>query len=372
LGRLAIPHAPATATAQPFLTAVLPAHNEAASIGQTIRSLCEQARRPDRIIVVCDNCTDDTAERAIVAGAEVFTSVNNKHRKAGALNQALAALLPTLSPYDLVLVMDADCKLNREWTETASEALRRNRNAGAVCGLPRGEEGHGLIGQLQRNEYVRCARLAKRSKQAAVLSGSGTMFRASSLLQVSAERGRRLPGAPGECYNTASITEDNEITLALKTLGRRCLVVEGSQATTELMPTWRLLWGQRVRWQTGSLGDLRFYGVTRVTTIYWLRQMIIYSGAFASLACWAIISSSLSRHLAFNLVWGGGVMAFNVGERIWTVRKGGWAAVLLAVAMLPELAYDFWRIAVYLRSLTNDLMRREAAWVHVPADAVAS
>src|ERR1700758_1172314 len=40
---------------------VIPAHNEAATIGSTLRSLAAQTLPPDEMVVVCDNCTDDTA-----------------------------------------------------------------------------------------------------------------------------------------------------------------------------------------------------------------------------------------------------------------------------------------------------------------------
>ena len=46
------------------IVALLPAHNEAESIGTTLRALAAQTRVPDRIIVICDNCTDATAEIA--------------------------------------------------------------------------------------------------------------------------------------------------------------------------------------------------------------------------------------------------------------------------------------------------------------------
>jgi hypothetical protein len=51
----------ATRAATCTVTVFIPAHNEAASIGATLRSLREQTRPPSHVVVVCDNCTDDTA-----------------------------------------------------------------------------------------------------------------------------------------------------------------------------------------------------------------------------------------------------------------------------------------------------------------------
>src|SRR6476620_1663291 len=93
---------------RPRVLAVVPAHNEEAGIAAAVASLLDQTRRPDRVIVVADNCTDRTIARAWTAGATVVRSVGNTHRKAGALNQVLRMLLPDLDDGDVVMVMDAD------------------------------------------------------------------------------------------------------------------------------------------------------------------------------------------------------------------------------------------------------------------------
>ena len=53
------------------LTVLVPAHDETLTIGATLESLWAQARRPERVVVVADNCTDDTADVARRGGAEV-------------------------------------------------------------------------------------------------------------------------------------------------------------------------------------------------------------------------------------------------------------------------------------------------------------
>jgi hypothetical protein len=80
--------------------ALIPAYNEEDQIEAAIRSLQEQESPPDLIIVCADNRTDRTAPRAEAAGAHVFETIQNVHRKAGALNQALDILLPELHDED--------------------------------------------------------------------------------------------------------------------------------------------------------------------------------------------------------------------------------------------------------------------------------
>ncbi len=54
----------ADALAMPLrLTVLVPAYNESLTIGATLESLWGQARRPEKVVVVADNCTDDTAAR---------------------------------------------------------------------------------------------------------------------------------------------------------------------------------------------------------------------------------------------------------------------------------------------------------------------
>src|SRR5438105_117408 len=138
------------------IVALLPAHNEAESIGTTLRALAAQTRVPDVVIVVCDNCTDATAQIAREHGAAAWVTEGNTHKKAGALNYALRRLLPGLGDDDAILVQDADSFLDPEFV--AVTAARLGRGRAAAGGNFRGREGGGLCGLLQRNEYARYAR----------------------------------------------------------------------------------------------------------------------------------------------------------------------------------------------------------------------
>lgn len=92
------------------------------------------------------------------AGADVIETVENRHKKAGGLNQALRGLLPHLGDNDTVMVMDADIALSDRFIEIAKARFTADRALMAVGGLFHGEPGHGLLGQFQRNEYTRYSR----------------------------------------------------------------------------------------------------------------------------------------------------------------------------------------------------------------------
>ena len=105
------------------VVAVIAAHNEEGCIGATLQSLADQARRPDEVFVVADRCTDRTAEIARSFGARVFETSDNRHRKAGALNQALSAVIADLEFTDQVLLMDADTVLSPGFLAAAERRL---------------------------------------------------------------------------------------------------------------------------------------------------------------------------------------------------------------------------------------------------------
>ena len=97
-----VPGAPVELPVYGFVLVVIPAHNEGERIGATLRSLREQTRHADAVIVVADNCSDDTVSLALAEGVTVIETSGNTDRKAGALNQALEALLPKLDPDDVI------------------------------------------------------------------------------------------------------------------------------------------------------------------------------------------------------------------------------------------------------------------------------
>jgi cellulose synthase/poly-beta-1,6-N-acetylglucosamine synthase-like glycosyltransferase len=348
---------------------VVPAHNEAVSLPGTIRSLRHQTRPPDLIVVVSDNCSDSTDDLGMLHGARVMTTAENTARKAGALNQALRQLLPELGRDDLVLVMDADSQLAPDWIRCAVAALALDPWVGGVCGTYCGEKEPGLLRQLQRNEFVRASRLVRRRADLWVLSGTGSMFRAPVLREVARERGRSLPGIPGEYYCSSSITEDYEITLALKTLGYRCLCPLGCEATTELMPTWAHLFRQRLRWQSGTLTALRQYGFTRATWTNWVRQVFFYGRYCSQLSCLGIIAGSLISHPGLHMPgWVAGMLLTIYAERVITVRKAGLAGVVIALLLFPEWAYGMFDGLYLFRALAQEFRPGDLSWGHVVRD----
>lgn len=346
------------------LVALLPAHDEEALLGAAITSLHAQSSPPDHVVVVADNCTDDTAGVATAHGAHVLVPVDNVHKKAGALNQALEQLLPELEDDDLVLVMDADCTLDPDFLATARHHLR-DRRLGGVGGVFRGGPGGGLVGTFQRNEYARYARDVRRLRgRALVLTGTASVFPVSVLREVKAARSAgTLPDSTGAglVYDTSVLTEDNELSLALLHLGHGLLAPAACTLETEVMTTWRTLGDQRLRWKRGALENLLDYGWTPVTRPYWGRQLLSLLGVLATVLYVGSLLVGLAVGITLHPFWLALSGVFVV-ERVVTVRSRGWRQMLLAAPLVVEMVFDVFLQLVQARAFAQALLRTERNW----------
>ncbi|MDQ1136143.1 biofilm PGA synthesis N-glycosyltransferase PgaC [Microbacterium sp. SORGH_AS 1204] len=345
------------------LVAALPAHNEEAGIAAAIQGLQNQTSPPDHIVVIADNCTDRTVEIARAHGAEVFITTGNTHKKAGALNQFLAEALPHLREDDLVLVQDADSALDPDFLEIARKNLRGK--IGAVGGVFRGSEGGGFVGHLQRNEYARYARDVQRlGGKCLVVTGTAAVMKAGMLRQIGAARlAGELPAGDGRggVYDTSVLTEDNELTFAIRHLGYDVLSPAGCTLVTEIMPTWTDLWKQRLRWKRGAVENCVQYGVTRITWPYWGRQLLTMTGCVITYVYLAtIVYAVFFNSFTVQPFWLG-VTAIFVIERIVTVRHRGWR-YMLAAGLMYELVIDLFLQIVHTKAYLDALTRRRRDW----------
>lgn len=336
---------------------LIPAHDEEQCIAEALRSVWVQTRPPDRVVVVADNCSDRTAEVASRWGAEVFETVGNRHKKAGALNQALEDVLPGLEDEDAVLVMDADSFLDEEFVEHALARLSSG-GYGGVGGTFRGRDGGGYVGMLQRNEYARYARDVRRKKgKVLCLTGTAALLRVGALRGVAASR-------PGwEVYDTEVLTEDFELTLRLGHLGYEVVSPKECTLSTEVMETWGDLARQRLRWKRGAVENLIQYGLTKITLEHWARQLvtmlgIVVTALYLGTLFWAI---AVQHSLHLQAIWIVVTLLFML-ERAVSVRHRGWKMTALATLLAIEMPFDLFLQAVHLKAYWQALFKTERRW----------
>jgi hypothetical protein len=221
------------------LAVLVPAHNEACGIAHTLRSIALQLAQGDRIVVVADNCTDDTAGIAARAGASVITRTDSGRRgKPYALDFGIRHL--ELDPPEAVVIVDADCMLEAG----ALERLAR------LC-LETGRPVQALY--LMRGPHARLAEFAWRVKNQVralgsqrlgwpcLLTGSGMAFPWKII--------------HGAALAEAHLTEDVKLTVDLVRAGASPLFCPEACVTSEFASGDGLR-AQHTRWEHGHLALL--------------------------------------------------------------------------------------------------------------------
>lgn len=234
--------------ALPRIAILIPAHDEGAQIQETVRALAAEVPAGGRLIVIADNCSDDTAARASEAGATVIERQDPERRGKGyAISFGLARL--DADPPDVVILIDADCRISaggiarlaRAATETS-----RPVQAAYILGAPTNPSPVAVVSALAillRN-WVRPQGL-HRLGFPCHLTGSGMAF-----------PWRVLREAPETGSN---LVEDLVMGIELALTGQAPVSCPEVMITSELPQGREAGMRQRRRWEHGQLETLTRY-----------------------------------------------------------------------------------------------------------------
>jgi hypothetical protein len=131
---------------RPRIAILVPAHDEEQGIARTVTSLRSELGPGDRLLVIADNCSDRTADNARAAGAEVAERTDPERRGKG-FALSFGAKVLAADPPDVVVVMDADCRVERgtlELLARASHASGRPAQAVYLMHAPEREPRAGI------------------------------------------------------------------------------------------------------------------------------------------------------------------------------------------------------------------------------------
>lgn len=227
---------------------IVPAHDESAVIRRTVASL----KRLDwpaagyRILVVADNCSDDTAALARIAGATVLERRNDAQRGKGyALAHGFAASRAE-GWADAVVVIDADAEVSANLLEAF--ASRIERGAAAV------QAHYGILNPLAswRTRLLTIAKAAfhivrSRARERLGLScgirGNGWCVTHRLLIEVP--------------YQSFSLTEDLEYGIALGLAGHRVHYADEAHSDADMVTSASVAGKQRQRWEDGRFALIR-------------------------------------------------------------------------------------------------------------------
>ncbi len=231
---------------------IVPSHNEEAGIAETVKSLLLVDYPPAlrRVVVVADNCTDKTADRAREAGAMVLERNDTTKRGKGyALNFAFERCLAE-GFADAVLVVDADTSVSPNLLrafaarfEAGAQAVQaeygvRNPNASWRTRL--------MVIALALFHELR-SRARERMGVSCGLRGNGMGFTKRILAEI-----------PHDAF---SIVEDVEYGIRLGRAGHRVAYVAEAHVLGEMVATAKESQSQRERWEGGRIQMARRYGL---------------------------------------------------------------------------------------------------------------
>jgi cellulose synthase/poly-beta-1,6-N-acetylglucosamine synthase-like glycosyltransferase len=215
-------------------TVLIPAHNEAATIQRCITAVQAGGYPLERIIVVADACTDNTAKLAHAAGAEVVEV--DVADKAQAQNAVLGSITS-----ELLVGFDADTFPAPDCVKRMVRRMRRDQ-LDAVCATVLPAQPKGFFIRARRYAYAlgrRWWRVAQSSVgRVQVLTGAAYVFRTDAI--------KRVGG-----FQTVGISADMDTTWALHAAGYRLAYVGEAVAYTLDPETFADYRKQMRRWAAG-------------------------------------------------------------------------------------------------------------------------
>jgi cellulose synthase/poly-beta-1,6-N-acetylglucosamine synthase-like glycosyltransferase len=347
---------------RPRLLFLVPAHNESLLIGECVFSLVAMSpRRTDfEVVVVADNCTDDTAKVAASFGATVLKRADaSRPGKPAAIEWALSQL--PLTGFDAVTIIDADTTVDPEFAAVLAEhAPLRDKAVQTYNGIGNNTESWltALGALLVTVRYDGQFLLKRRAGFNCPMANGMTM-------------GTGLLGRAG--WAPDSLTENWELYARWTELGE-CIDFApraklGSQEAKSLAQSST----QRRRWQAGRLLVFRQHalGILRSRRIGWGQKIDALSELsapgpvlHASIATLCAVTLSLLPGMPARLL--ASVFAVTLlPMTLWTVvalrHQSNRGQVVAALARLPF--YAVWRIAVAVMAIST---ARRGSWIRSP------
>jgi cellulose synthase/poly-beta-1,6-N-acetylglucosamine synthase-like glycosyltransferase len=241
------PHASKNAAkkGRPRAGVLIPAHNESSGLTATIESVKSQLCEGDRLLVVADNCTDDTSAVATSLGVEVINRQNPlKKGKGYALDWGIKHLI--LDPPEVLIIVDADCLFTEGSIDTLVRGCRDEHRPLQALNLMKAPE--------EFPETFQFAEFAWRVKNWVRPLG----LRALHLPCQLTGTGMAFPWNVIRSANLASgeIVEDLKLGLELARAGKPALFCPSACVVSHFPTSQEGIDSQRQRWERGHLNML--------------------------------------------------------------------------------------------------------------------
>jgi cellulose synthase/poly-beta-1,6-N-acetylglucosamine synthase-like glycosyltransferase len=362
---------PLPAQPRPARIAVLiPAHNEGHGVRATIMQTLSQLGPDDRVLVVADNCSDDTAAQARLVGAEVVERHDAERRGKGYALDFGVRHLEMLAQHeghapDVVLVLDADCVLSPGLIP---------RVAGLAQAHGRPVQASYLMHAPTPGLKARVAEFAMRVKN---LARSRGMFRLGLPCQLLGT-GMAFPWAVALRAPLASghLAEDMQLGVRLARDGTPPLFCEDVLVTSVFAASQEGERSQRTRWEHGHLSllvgegpKLLWEALRRGRFAQAMLVMDMLVPPLALLAGLLVVATLAQAIWALLTGWVAGLVVALLGVAALLVAivaaRHRFAAELIGLGeLLKAPVYVLAKLPIYL----SFVVRRQTEWVRTKRD----
>ncbi|RFO97997.1 glycosyl transferase [Rhodoferax lacus] len=227
---------------------LMPAHNEALGLEKILRALLPHLNAHTRLLMVADNCSDNTADlaRSIAAGQHPIEVVERQHAEMRGKGYALDFGVRHLeaNPPDVVLILDADCEVTGNAIGTlVAQCVAQQRPVQALYLM------RNLPGASTKSRLAEFAWLVKnlvrplgfhRLGLPCQLMGTGMAFTWAHISRAS--------------LATGHIVEDMQLGLDLARNNAAPLFCPQALVTSYFPTSHEGIQAQRTRWEHGHLG----------------------------------------------------------------------------------------------------------------------
>ena len=347
------------------IAVLMPAHNESAIIAASIRSVLPQLAIHDRLVVIADNCSDETATIAAAEGAEVVVRTDLARRGKGfALDLGVRHL--ESKPPEVILIVDADCHVSPGTVDLLVRlCCKTNRPVQAIYLMQAGPEARSNMriaefAWLVKNK-VRPLGL-NRLGLPCQLTGTGMAFPWGWLSKAT--------------LATGHIVEDLKLGLELARAGAAPLLCPEALVTSKFPTSGDGIKSQRTRWEHGHLGvilndapRLVFDGVRRrdADLLALVLDLCVPPTALLALLVVAIWTSCAILYYLTAAAWPLGLASLAALLMAASVLMS-WRAygrdIMTLGTLLLSVVYPLRKIPLYLRFL----VARQVDWVRSKRD----
>jgi cellulose synthase/poly-beta-1,6-N-acetylglucosamine synthase-like glycosyltransferase len=329
---------------------ILPAHNEERVIGRTLSALVTEAGDDFDILVVADNCSDQTVTIAREHAVTVIERQDAAHRGKG-FALAFARDHLRANPPAAVVVLDSDCRTNRRSLLSLAGACQQLRAPAQAINLLEPSRVAGPLVQVSAFAFLIKNLVRQRGLQRLTggvhLTGTGMC----------------LPWYlfDGVDLATSSIVEDVRLGIELTRGGAHPQLIEECKVWSPHAEQSQTL-GQRSRWEGG------FLALARATAPGLIGRGLVTLSPRTMLAGLNLMVPPLALLAMLNvLVFAGVVLLATLGATTWlpsaalavtgllaaTVLLLAWwregRHFLSPAALLRLPLYPLWKIPMYLR-----------------------